>query len=112
MTPKEFKAWFEGFTEEIRTPTKAQWARIKTRVADIDGVEITEKIYLDRYWPYQVWPSYTALPTYVPTTPTLPYVVTSPYVTTCGGIGSSSGAQFSSTSAMYVLGKNEAMAVS
>jgi len=35
MTPNEFKAWFDGFTEafEGRIPTKAQWGRIKDRVA-------------------------------------------------------------------------------
>lgn len=52
MTPREFKAWFDGFTEAFTgTPTKAQWARIKNRVGEIDGKEVTERIYVDRYWP-------------------------------------------------------------
>ena len=39
MTPQEFKAWFEGFTEAFTgCPTKAQWTRIKARVAEIDGM--------------------------------------------------------------------------
>lgn len=51
MTPNEFKAWFDGFTEafENRIPTKAQWGRIKERVAEIDGKRVTETVYVDRY---------------------------------------------------------------
>lgn len=52
MTPQEFKAWFEGFTEAFdRIPTKAQWARVKERVAEIDGKPVTERIFVDRYLP-------------------------------------------------------------
>src|ERR1700726_3471223 len=53
MTPIEFKAWFDGFSEGIdKQPTQKQWARIKARVAEIDGDAITEKIFIDRYRPY------------------------------------------------------------
>ncbi len=60
MTPSEFKAWFDGFTEAIEDqPSKKQWARIKERVSQIDGTPITERIYVDRYWPYpRPWPYY------------------------------------------------------
>lgn len=61
MTPQEFKAWFEGFTEAVDgVPSKAQWKRIKDRVAGIDGRPITERVYVDRYWPpaYPLYPSY------------------------------------------------------
>lgn len=52
MTPQEFKAWFEGFTEAFdRLPTKAQWARVKERVAEIDGKPVTERVFVDRFWP-------------------------------------------------------------
>lgn len=52
MTPSEFKAWFDGFTEAFTgCPTKAQWTRIKARVAEIDGKPVTERVYVDRYWP-------------------------------------------------------------
>lgn len=52
MTPQEFKAWFEGFTEAFTsTPTKGQWARVKERVAEIDGKPVTERIFIDHYWP-------------------------------------------------------------
>lgn len=52
MTPQEFKAWFEGFTEAFSgMPTKAQWARIKERVAEIDGKPVTERVFVDRYYP-------------------------------------------------------------
>lgn len=57
MTNKEFKAWFEGFTEALSgTPTKAQWARIKERVAEIDGESITERVFIDRW--YNRYPLY------------------------------------------------------
>lgn len=64
MTPNEFKAWFDGFTEAFdRPPTKAQWARIKARVAEIDGKPVTEQVYIDHYWPRYV--QYPFYPTYV-----------------------------------------------
>lgn len=50
MTPAEFKAWFDGFTEAFTgCPTKAQWARVKERVSEIDGEAVTERVYVDRY---------------------------------------------------------------
>jgi hypothetical protein len=66
MTPSEFKAWFDGFTEAFggRVPTKAQWARVKDRVAEIDGKPVTERVYIDRYYqhywqqPYYYNPNY------------------------------------------------------
>ena len=52
MTPNEFKAWFDGFTEAFdKAPTQRQWARIKARVAEIDGKAVTERVYVDRYLP-------------------------------------------------------------
>lgn len=58
MTPNEFKAWFDGFTEAFTgCPTKAQWTRIKARVAEIDGKPITYTVYVDRYLPqYHYYP--------------------------------------------------------
>ena len=52
MTPKEFKAWFEGFTEAIvGMPTEAQWKKVKERVSQIDGNPVSYSVYVDRYWP-------------------------------------------------------------
>ena len=52
MTPQEFKAWFDGFTEALEgTPNEKQWDRIKARVAEINGVSITYPVYIDRYYP-------------------------------------------------------------
>jgi hypothetical protein len=60
MTPVEFKAWFDGFTEGLSgTPTKAQWARIKERVAEIDGRTITYPVWVERYWPHYTTSTYT-----------------------------------------------------
>lgn len=53
MTPSEFKAWFDGFTEALEDrPSKDQWTRIKARVAEIDGRAVTEHIYVHRYLPH------------------------------------------------------------
>ena len=50
MKVDEFKAWFEGFTEAMKgVPTKDQWERIKARVAEVDGTQITQQVYIDRY---------------------------------------------------------------
>lgn len=94
MTPSEFKAWFDGFTEEMKgQPTKAQWARIKERVAQIDGKTVTEYRYYHDYFP-RYWAVYN------PTTPT--------YTTT--GIGTAgTNAVYCSNSAMYTLGQAEAV---
>lgn len=50
MNLAEFKAWFEGYTEDLKdAPSNKQWERIKARVAEIDGKAITQTVYLDRY---------------------------------------------------------------
>lgn len=57
MLVAEFKAWFEGFTENMSgIPNKKQWDRIKKRVEEIDDEPITERIFTDRYYrPYKDW---------------------------------------------------------
>lgn len=85
MTPSEFKAWFDGFTEAFTgCPTKGQWTRIKARVAEIDGQPVTERVYVDRY-----------LPAYIRT---YPQMVPNWATTYCGhtGIGGASGGSMSS----------------
>lgn len=58
MTASEFKAWFDGFCEAVAdVPSEAQWKRIKTRVAEIDGRAITEHVYINRYVPHY-YPNY------------------------------------------------------
>ena len=58
MTLSEFKAWFEGFTENIDgKPNEKQWKRIKARVKEIDGTPVTPIVierWRDRYVPN--WP--------------------------------------------------------
>jgi hypothetical protein len=52
MTLAEFKAWFEGFTEDMDgAPNDKQWKRIKARVKEIDGVAVTKTVFVDRYLP-------------------------------------------------------------
>lgn len=85
MTPSEFKAWFDGFTEAFGTkmPTKAQWTRIKERVGEIDGTPITEKVFIDRWYPYiSRWVTYS--------TPTI----------YCSNAATSTGIYYNSTSAI------------
>jgi hypothetical protein len=99
MTPSEFKSWFEGFTEAMdRLPTKGQWARIKERVAEIDGKPVTERIFVDRYYPH--WITY------------YPHSLTAASVTSSTAQPSmyATGSVFSSNTAMYSLGQIEATA--
>jgi len=50
MTPKEFKAWFEGFTEAMTgLPNEDQWKKIQARVAQIDGTPISYPVYVRDY---------------------------------------------------------------
>lgn len=38
MLPYEFKAWFEGFSENMKgPPTKQQWERIQKKVKEISS---------------------------------------------------------------------------
>ena len=90
MTPREFKAWFDGFTEAFsdKVPTVKQWARIKERVGEIDGNPVTERVFVDRYWPpygqYPIWLGAQTIP---------------------------STTWFDSSTAMYVIGQNDAVTV-
>lgn len=53
MTLSEFKAWFEGFSEGIdKAPTEKQFAKIKAKVALIDGAVTTYPVFIDRYRTY------------------------------------------------------------
>lgn len=59
MTLSEFKAWFEGYTDAIEgAPTKAQFDKIKVKVAAIDGSVTTYPIYVDRYRGVFKWPNW------------------------------------------------------
>ncbi len=119
MTPTEFKSWFEGFTEALTaTPTKTQWARIKERVAEIDGKPVTERHYIDRYWP-QYLPYLTYISRTYPTYTTTG-VQGQSNLSGCSNQVSSAGNQyslsqlgqnFSSTTAMYALGKADAESI-
>lgn len=52
MTLAEFKAWFDGFTEDMEAvPNAKQWKRIKARVKEIDGSATTYPVFIDRYFP-------------------------------------------------------------
>ena len=53
MLVNEFKAWFDGFTEQMtKPPTATQWKRIKARVKQIDDAPVTEYVYRDYFRPY------------------------------------------------------------
>ena len=59
MTLQEFKAWFEGFTENMDgTPNAKQWKRIQAKISDIDGTVTSYPIFIDRY----VKPYFTSYP--------------------------------------------------
>lgn len=51
MNLNEFKAWFEGYTEEIKkAPTQKQWKRI---------CEKLEEVGSSQYWPHTYTPTTT-----------------------------------------------------
>lgn len=120
MKLDEFKAWFEGFTEGMdSTPSEKQWKRIKEQVAAIDGVPVTP-VYVERYWP-----RYLNVPPYQPYWGTisschisslqqagqnanLSAAVSGQISPSFEGIATNHGG-FDSHSAMYALGKAEAI---
>ena len=117
MTPGEFKAWFDGFTEALDdVPTKKQWARIKERVAEIDGKPVTERIYIDRYLPYmRPWVSSSP---YYPgwyysgiSAGNLSGVSTNQMAQHQQGQQSALNPNYNSTNAMNALGRAEAQAM-
>jgi len=107
MTPSEFKAWFDGFTEAFSgCPTKAQWTRIKARVAEIDGKPVTHTIYMDRYWPPLITGNTAPVRTWTTT-----------YCGAAGGgiatssAGNLTALEFNSSQAMGDLGRAEAQSL-
>jgi hypothetical protein len=118
MTPSEFKSWFEGYTEALEErPSKAQWERIKARVAEIDGKPITQTIYMDRYvpapwrpyWPYPVY-NYAASSTAISIPLQATTSGTHTHILTAGGGATTQ--TFDSHQAMHALGVAEANEVS
>jgi hypothetical protein len=103
MTLVEFKAWFQGFTENMNeTPTQSQWDRIVSRVKEIDGTVTTQTVFVDRYWQH-TYPFYVPLPVYSnPPTTIISNTVGS------NGFNSDLGPSFDSAQAMYALGTTDA----
>lgn len=53
MTLSEFKAWFEGFTEDMDgAPSVRQFDKIKAKVSEIDDKPIEKTVFIDRYHDY------------------------------------------------------------
>ena len=57
MNLPEFKAWFEGFTENLDgAPTKAQWKKIEKKVEGLVEEPTPWPIFVDRYIrPRAIW---------------------------------------------------------
>jgi len=108
MKLNEFKAWFEGYTEEMDKPTKKQWDKIKDRVAEIDGELITITIFVDRYLPpyYPAWYMGGFGPMTIVGEDS--GMSTKRYGNTTGNPTLPNNDGFTSTHAMYALGKLEA----
>jgi hypothetical protein len=79
----EFKAWFEGFGENLEgPPDKRQWARIKEKIERIaDAPPVTQHVFHDHY--YRPWQRWFENPHYVPIV--FPTVT---YTSTCVGMAS------------------------
>jgi hypothetical protein len=122
MKLDEFKAWFEGFTEDMDgAPTTKQWKRIKERVAEIDGVAISYPVYVERYWPstrpwytYPSWGTTSAgcvrVPLQLSAMQGQLYGVTAGAAQHQNALSNSLQGQFDGVSAMYAAGKAEALA--
>jgi len=105
MTLSEFKAWFEGFTESMdAAPSAKQWKRIKEQVTAINGVAVTERVWVDRYIrPYHgpYWASYTE---------TLSAIGSGNMQSKVQNYAALGQGPFDSHSAMYAVGKADALA--
>jgi hypothetical protein len=58
MNLSEFKAWFEGFTEDMEErPSAKQWARVKEKISQIkDAPPVTQHVFHDYYYrPWRRW---------------------------------------------------------
>ena len=58
MNLQEFKAWFEGFTENLDgTPTAKQWKRIQEKIGKIvDAPPVPVHVFHDHYYkPWARW---------------------------------------------------------
>lgn len=111
MTLSEFKAWFEGYTEGLDgAPTEKQFKRIKAKVAEITGTPITQTVWVDRYHHY--WNHSPMLFGGV--------IGNVGYASGTNGLGSSAAlmdsgqnalnAEWDSHTAMYAVGKADALA--
>lgn len=70
MTRSEFKAWFDGFSENIHgVPSKKQWERIIERVNEINEDEVIRERIIERrrdWWPlYWMTSVYTGTPSWI-----------------------------------------------
>jgi hypothetical protein len=100
MTLSEFKAWFEGYTEDlVGAPTEQQFARIKEKVKAIDGAPTTYPIFVDRWWPQQPITPYWS---------TISGVAYGNAPVVCNVADGNPG--FDSHAAMFALGKADALA--
>lgn len=53
MNLTEFKAWFEGYTEEMDgAPSKKQWEKIKGKVCDITPNPTPAPVFIEKYREY------------------------------------------------------------
>lgn len=83
MNLPEFRAWFEGFTENMTgAPTERQWERIKEEIENISSEPSSGQDLYDRLDRYKVTP-YN--PNGYPNLPHYPGIPT-PYNPTCGGV--------------------------
>jgi len=108
MKVEEFKAWFDGYTEDlVGTPTITQWEKIKKKVSEIDGTSVNT-VYIDRWYrdyygyPWRTYP----LVTYCSSSGTsvAPLTATSAYLNVSDTITDNTT---DTLSLMYSMGKAE-----
>ena len=110
MTLGEFKAWFDGFCENVvDKPNSKQWMRICERVKEIDDKPVTEHI-IERWYDRYVYPYMSYYPRPYPgwtTSVTIPCsnAVGSSNISYQNGCDNSVG--FTPTVMLTNLGRNE-----
>lgn len=99
MNLSEFKAWFDGFTENLDgPPTTKQWKRVQDKVAEIKEMPATtyHTFIRDHYYPW--WHQHHH---HYHSTPNMPY-----FTTTCVGLAQSNGAMNLNNDITYQSSQN------
>lgn len=117
MTLSEFKAWFEGFTEDMDgAPSAKQFEKIKAKVGEINDRPIERQVFIEKYREYFPRPWWQERATVRPFNHSLSAGLVDAALDSVGSVkfslnevkeATGNREQWSPHSAMYALGKAE-----